>query len=85
MYIKKLFAQACLSQYLGYLLQLHKKHFLKPKSIDIFLTSPQKHTLWYTLEAPCQGRELYKIIMGYPHLFAAMKITENTVNFSSHV
>ena len=29
--------------------------FLKNKSIDIFLISPQRHILWHSLEEPQQG------------------------------
>ena len=29
--------------------------FFQSKSIDIFLISPRKHMLWYSLEAPWQG------------------------------
>ena len=29
--------------------------FFQPKSIDIFLISPGKHMLWYSLEVPHQG------------------------------
>ena len=31
------------------------RHFFQPKNIDVFLISPQKHMLWYSLEVPHWG------------------------------
>ena len=40
----------------GPLLQI--RDFFQPKSFDIFLISPPKHTLWHSFEVPCLGKAL---------------------------
>ena len=58
----------------------------KLKRSDIFLISPQKHMLWYSLEVPHRGTsneypqhmfhgELRKILCGNPLLSGAMRLT----------
>ena len=34
---------------------LQIRHFFQLKNINIFLTSPKKHMLWYSLEVPHRG------------------------------
>ena len=40
--------------------------FYQLKSTDIFLISPQKHMLWYSLDAPHQG---HLMSISYPLIF----------------
>ena len=62
------------------------RRFFHPKNADIFLTSPRKHMLWYSLKVLgeallmsthniCFRGEIRKILCGYPFLSVAMQMS----------
>ena len=72
------------------------RHFFQIKSTDIFLISPQKHMLWYSLEVPQRGtsnaypqpmfswRNYKKLLCGHP-FYLELCVYGFTVNTDDNI